>query len=112
MTRCPKIFPNHENREYIATKFFEHFLYIGSAMTGRGGAGHGLWDDGDGFYYDQLSMPDGSVLPMRIRSMVGLIPLFAVAVVDQAMLERLPGLIERMRFLHEQRSDLAALVSR
>ena len=96
----------------MATKFFEHFLYIGSAMTGRGGAGHGLWDDGDGFYYDQLSMPDGSVLPMRIRSMVGLIPLFAVAVVDQAMLERLPGLIERMRFLHEQRSDLAALVSR
>ena len=96
----------------MATKFFEHFLYIGSAMTGRGGAGHGLWDDGDGFYYDQLSMPDGSVLPMRIRSMVGLIPLFAVAVVDQTMLERLPGLIERMRFLHEQRSDLAALVSR
>jgi hypothetical protein len=96
----------------MATKFFEHFLYIARAMTGRDGAGHGLWDDGDNFYYDQLCMPDGSILPMRIRSMVGLIPLFAVAVVDRTQLDNLPGLIERMRFLREQRSDLATLVSR
>jgi hypothetical protein len=96
----------------MATKFFEHFLYIARAMTGRDGAGHGLWDDSDNFYYDQLYMPDGSILPMRIRSIVGLIPLFAVAVVDRVQLERLPGLIERMRFLREQRSDLATLVSR
>jgi hypothetical protein len=96
----------------MATKFFEHFLYIAQAMTGRNGAGRGMWDDVDNFYYDQLSMPDGSILPMRIRSMVGLIPLFAVAVVDRAQLERLPGLIERMRYIREQRSDLATQVSR
>ncbi len=96
--------------EDMAAKFFEHFLFITAAMTGASGTG--LWDDTDNFYYDQLCMPDGSISPMRIRSMVGLIPLFAVAVVEGASLERLPGLLQRMRYFHEQRSDLAQLVSR
>jgi len=98
--------------EDMATKFFEHFLYIARAMNGRALAGGGLWDDADNFYYDHLCMPDGSTLPMRVRSMVGLIPLFAVAVVDGAALRKLPGFLERMRYFHDERSDLAMLVSR
>ncbi len=98
----------------MAAKFFEHLLYIAKAMTGHlgvGGSG-GLWDETDNFYYDRLCMPDGTSFPMRARSMVGLIPLFAVTVVDGALLRRLPGFGERMRYFHEQRSDLATLISR
>jgi hypothetical protein len=96
----------------MATKYFEHFLYIARAMAGRAGEGTGLWDDDDNFYYDQLCMPDGSKFPMRTRSIVGLIPLFAVATVDGATLDKLPGLLERMRYFGEERSDLATLISR
>jgi hypothetical protein len=98
--------------EDMAAKFVEHLLYIAEAMTGRGDDSSGLWDDTDNFYYDKLCLPDGSNIPMRVRSVVGLIPLFAVAVVDGALLRKLPGFGERLRYLHEQRSDLAALVSR
>lgn len=98
--------------EDMASKFFDHFLHIASAMTGRDGKGSGLWDDTDHFYYDQLCRPDGTVQPLRIRSMIGLIPLFAVAVVEGEDLRKLPGLLERMAYLHQQRSDLAMLVSR
>jgi hypothetical protein len=96
----------------MAAKFVEHVLYIAEAMTGRRGSGIGLWDETDNFYYDKLCMPDGTSFPMRIRSMVGLIPLFAVSVVDGALLRQLPGFGERLRYFHEQRSDLAALISR
>jgi hypothetical protein len=98
--------------EDLAAKFFEHLLYIAEAMAGRGKTGTGLWDDTDHFYYDTLCMPDGTAFPMRIRSLVGLIPLFAVSVVDVALLKKLPGFGERMRYFHEQRSDLASLISR
>jgi hypothetical protein len=98
--------------EDMASKFFEHLLYIAEAMTGRGTTGSGLWDDTDNFYYDKLCMPDGSSFPMRIRSVVGLIPLFAVAVVDGALIGRLQAFGERLRYMREQRSDLAALISR
>lgn len=96
--------------EDMAAKFFEHLLYIAEAMTGRSGSG--LWDETDSFYYDKLSLPDGSSVPMRIRSMVGLIPLFAVAVVDGTMLRNLPGLGERLRYFRDERSELATLISR
>ena len=98
--------------EDMAAKFVEHLLYIAEAMTGRGAASSGLWDDADNFYYDKLYKPDGSSFTMRIRSVVGLIPLFAVAVVDGALLQKLPGFGERLHYLHERRSDLASLVSR
>ena len=98
--------------EDMAAKFVEHLLYIAEAMTGRGTSSAGLWDETDNFYYDKLCMPDGSSFPMRIRSVVGLIPLFVVAVVDGALLRKLPGFGERLQYLHEQRSDLASLVSR
>jgi hypothetical protein len=98
----------------MAAKFFEHLLYIAKAMTGRLGigGGGGLWDDTDNFYYDSLCMPNGESFPMRARSVVGLIPLFAVTVVDGALLRKLPGFGERMRYFQEQRSDLAMLISR
>ena len=69
-----------EDRVYedIATKFFEHFLYIAGAMDNIGGDGVGLWDEQDQFFYDVLRLPTGESLPLRVRSMVGLIPLFAV----------------------------------
>jgi hypothetical protein len=102
------------NRVYedIATKFFEHFLDIASAINGAEDGALGLWDNEDEFYYDHLSLPDGQNLPMKIRSMVGLIPLFAVAVLDPALLKKTPGFTERMEWYLHHRPDLAKLVSR
>jgi hypothetical protein len=98
--------------EDVATKFFEHFLYIAKAMTNMGGGGVGLWDDTDGFYYDVLCMPGGVTMPMRLRSMVGLIPLFAVEVLEGEHLQRWPGFRRRVEWLLSHRPGLAALVSR
>ena len=97
--------------EDIASKFFEHFLHIAEAMTKMGGAG-GLWDEEDKFYYDALTLPGREPIPLRIRSMVGLIPLFAVEVLVPSVLERLPGFSGRLKWFLEYRPDLAALVSR
>src|SRR5256886_12072611 len=69
----------------IASKFFEHFLYIAEAMTNIGGNRIGLWDEEDEFYYDVLHLPDGVRTPLRVRSLVGLIPLFAVEVLDASV---------------------------
>ncbi len=96
----------------IATKFFEHFLNIAAAINGVGEGALGLWDQADEFYYDQLHLPDGQNLPLKVRSMVGLIPLFAVETLEAEMLDALPEFKERMRWFLEHRPDLAALVSR
>lgn len=98
--------------EDIASKFFEHFLHIAEAMTKVGGEAHGLWDEADAFYYDALCVPGSAPLPLRIRSMVGLIPLFAVEVLDPELLQPLPGFQARLRWFLEHRPDLASLVSR
>ncbi|HEY6077394.1 MAG TPA: glucosidase [Polyangiaceae bacterium] len=98
--------------EDIASKFFEHFLHIAEAMTKIGSEDQGLWDDTDKFYYDCLCLPGTAAIPMRLRSMVGLIPLFAVEVLDSDLLESLPGFEARSRWFLEHRPDLAALVSR
>ncbi|HEX2869631.1 MAG TPA: glucosidase [Polyangiaceae bacterium] len=98
--------------EDIASKFFEHFLHIAEAMTKIGGEEQGLWDDTDKFYYDVLCVPGQAPLPLRIRSMVGLIPLFAVEVLEPELLDNLPGFDARLRWFLEHRPDLAALVSR
>ncbi len=76
----------------IATKFFEHFLGIAEAMTNIGGEdrGVGLWDDEDKFYYDELNLPDGRMVKLKVRSMVGLIPLYAVETIEPECLEALP----------------------
>ena len=101
--------------EDIATKFFEHFLYIAEAMTtmGEGGeASSGLWDEQDGFYYDMLNLPDGSRVPLRVRSLVGLIPLCAVEVLDSDLEGICPNFTARLRWMLNHRTDLAQLVSR
>jgi Glycosyl hydrolase family 63 C-terminal domain len=99
--------------EDIATKFFEHFLHIAQAMTriGGNGAGMGLWNEADEFFYDALHLPDGSMRALRIRSMVGLIPLFAVETLDPELLQRVPGFKRRLEWFLKYRPDLAALVS-
>ena len=77
--------------EDIATKFFEHFLYIAEAMNNIGGEGIGLWDEEDEFFYDVLNLPDGAIIPLKVRSMVGLIPLFAVETLEPRPAGRAAG---------------------
>ncbi|MFD2784537.1 MGH1-like glycoside hydrolase domain-containing protein [Hymenobacter rubripertinctus] len=96
----------------MAGKFFEHFLYIADAMT-RGGDGQfNLWDEEDQFYYDVLHTPDDARTMLKVRSIVGLIPLFAVEVIDEELLNSLPDFTERARWLLENRPHLAQLVAR
>ena len=95
--------------EDIASKFFEHFLYIASAMN-RGG-GLGLWDEDDGFYYDRMRLPNAVSFPLKVRSLVGLIPLFAVETIDGDVLKKLPGFRRRMEWFQDHRSDLCANIA-
>ena len=97
--------------EDIATKFFEHFLYIAKAMNNIGDQGIGLWDEEDQFFYDVLRFPDGRMMPLRVRSMVGLIPLFAVEIIEPELLDRLPDFKRRLEWFMKYRPELAALVS-
>ncbi|MBV8781429.1 MAG: glucosidase, partial [Phycisphaerae bacterium] len=94
--------------EDIASKFFEHFIAIVDAMNSMGGTG--LWDDTDGFYYDQLQH-DGTNDIMRVRSLVGMIPLIACEVLDQAVIDQLPGFKKRMDWFLKHRADLARHIS-
>lgn len=100
----------------LATKFFEHFLYIAAAMNKLGSSvddpGVSLWDDRDEFYYDVLSLPDGRSERLKIRSMVGLVPLFAVEVLSPELLRRVPEFAVRLEWFLNHRHDLAQLVSR
>lgn len=95
--------------EDIATKFFEHFLYIADAMNRLGGTG--LWDEEDGFYYDMLMFDDGSHLPMRIHSLVGLIPMLAVEIIEPEELDALPDFKKRLEWFIRHRPDLARNVA-
>jgi hypothetical protein len=97
--------------EDIATKFFEHFLSIAEAMSAMLGNDRGLWDEKDQFFYDVLCLPDRQRVRLRVRSMVGLIPLFAVETLEPEFLERLPGFRRRMEWFLMHRPDLASLVS-
>ncbi len=97
-----------QSYEDVASKFFEHFVGIVDAMNTFGGTG--LWDEQDGFYYDHLHV-DGSTVCMRTRSMVGVIPLFAVEVLESAVLDRLPGFKKRLDWFLTNRKDLARHIS-
>ncbi|MHC5053596.1 MAG: MGH1-like glycoside hydrolase domain-containing protein [Planctomycetota bacterium] len=97
--------------EDIATKFFEHFLYIAEAMTKVGGEGIGLWDEEDEFFYDVLDLPDRTVR-LKLRSMVGLAPLLAVETLEPELLAKVPVFAARLEWFLEHRPELAALVSR
>lgn len=95
----------------MASKFFEHFLYIAEAMTNVGNTALNLWDEEDEFYYDALNTPDGGHELLKVRTMVGLIPMFAVEVLDEDLLTTAPQFLDRMNWLLTNRPHLAALVS-
>ena len=90
--------------EDTASKFFEHFLYIADAMNRVGGIS--LWDEEQGFFYDAISFPDGSRKPLKVRSLVGLVPLLGVAVLEPETIEKLPGFEKRLEWFIENRPDL------
>ncbi|MEM9328528.1 MAG: glucosidase, partial [Bacteroidota bacterium] len=96
----------------MCIKFFEHFLYINGAMNGVGDAGVDLWDDEDSFYYDVVHCPEAEDTQMKVRSMVGLIPLYAVETIQPEIYEKLPEFRERLEFVLKERPLLASLVSR
>ena len=100
--------------EDVASKFWEHFLNIAHAMGGgslHGGRGHNLWDEEDGFFYDVLHLPDDSRRPMKIRSLVGLIPLLAVQTLEPDVLRQLDGFHRRLEWFVDHRPDLIASVA-
>jgi hypothetical protein len=92
--------------EDIASKFWEHFIYIAQAMNDMGKEGYSLWNDKDGFFYDVLHMPDGDRWPLRVRSMVGLIPLYAIQTLEPDLLDRMPSFRRRLEWFIENRPDL------
>ncbi|MDJ0953265.1 MAG: glucosidase [Acidimicrobiia bacterium] len=94
--------------EDLATKFFEHFLGIATAMSADD---HCLWNPTDGFFYDVIRLPDGRSIPVQLRSMVGLIPLIAVKVIDQETIDRMPEFARRMRWFLERRPHLSGNVA-
>jgi len=102
------------NKAYtgMATKFFEHFLYIAGAMASMGKNNTGLWDEEDEFFYDQVKVKDNRIVKLKVKSMVGLIPLFAVEVITKETLDNNPVFAERMNWFLRHRPDLAMLVSR
>lgn len=101
-----------ENDVYddVATKFFEHFLYIAGALNDIGGSDISLWDEEDGFFYDVLMTPERGPQPLRVRSLVGLIPMLAVETIDPELRHKLPNFTRRMRWFLHNRPDLASLV--
>lgn len=96
----------------MATKFFDHFLYIAGAITDMGQNSTGLWDEEDAFFYDQLRMSDGRVHQLRVRTLVGLIPLFAVEVLEDNLTQANSAFLERMTWFQRHRPDLYNQVSR
>ena len=102
---------NNSNYEDAASKFLEHYLYIAGAIANLRGGGLSLWDDKDGFFYDVLHTPDGVYTPLKVRSMVGLIPLFAIETLEPDLLEKFPHFKRRLEWFLNYRPELAALVS-
>ena len=93
--------------EDIASKFFEHFLYIVDAMNHLGSEGADLWNEEDGFYYDVLHLPNNDNMDLKVRSLVGLIPLFAVTTIEQKTLDKLPGFNSRVKWFANERPQLS-----
>ncbi len=92
--------------EDVASKFFEHFIHIVAAMNNLGGEGIALWDEQDGFFYDCLHFSDGSHRPVKVRSIVGLIPLFAVTILEPQNLKRAPGFTRRMQWFIDNHATI------
>ncbi|HEY6410823.1 MAG TPA: hypothetical protein VIY29_25495, partial [Ktedonobacteraceae bacterium] len=96
--------------EDMATKLFDHFMYIADALYGGGESGLGLWNDEDGFFYDKLHAPDGRQMPLKVRSLVGLMPLLAIETFQTTLVEDF--LLERMRWFEENRPYMQRLITR
>jgi len=103
-----------ENPTYqsLSTKFFEHFLYIAGAIANVNLEGINLWDEEDEFFYDVLHLPTNERIKLKVRSMVGLIPLFAVEVLDEEIFQQMPEFTARLDWFLQNRPDLANLISR
>jgi hypothetical protein len=101
-----------ENQAYedVASKFLEHFVYIARAMNNIAGRGIKLWDEADGFYYDVVHPRRGRPFPVRVRSMVGLIPLFAVETLDSELVDRLPAFKRRLQWFIEHQPEFADFI--
>jgi hypothetical protein len=97
--------------EDVASKFFEHFVWIAVAMNNIGGHGQGLWDEEDGFYYNVLHMPNGTHLPLRSRSIAGLIPLFAAETIEPEQCKRFPNFYRRMQWFLDHHPEVPNLVT-
>jgi hypothetical protein len=97
--------------EDVASKFWEHFLFIAHAINHLGEDGEAMWDEEDGFFYDVLHVPGGSQVPLKVRSMVGLIPLFAVETLEPRLIDRFPGFKRRMEWFVANRRDLTLNVA-
>lgn len=97
-----------ENKAYesLATKFFQHYIYVGAAMKKMGGRNYNLWDEEDGFFYDVLRYPDGNFEKLRVRSMVGLIPLYAVERLEKSWIDQFPEFRTSLNWFMENRHEL------
>jgi Glycosyl hydrolase family 63 C-terminal domain len=98
-----RVDPTYED---VASKFWEHFIYIADAMNKIGDGNASMWNEEDGFFYDLLHLPNGGHFPIKVRSMVGLIPLFAVETLDSEVVDRLPGFKRRLEWFLLNRPDL------
>ena len=101
-----------ENKQYegLATKFFQHYIYVGAAMKHRGGRNYSLWDEKDGFFYDVLRYPDRSFHKFRVRSLVGIIPLYAIERLEVDWIESFPEFTANLEWFTENRQDLVQRV--
>jgi Glycosyl hydrolase family 63 C-terminal domain len=104
---------SREDRVYsdIAIKFLDHFFYVANAISGSAQSGLGLWDEEDGFFYDKLSMPDGRSILLKLRSLVGLIPLLAIETFERALIDNTPELTERLKWFAKNRSYTSNLLA-
>lgn len=100
--------PSYED---MAVKFFEHFLAIAVAISGVNHNGTGLWDEEDGFFYDVLRLPDGSIFPLKVRSLVGLMPMMAVETIGQSTLTKLTDFARSMKWMLEHRPHLTGNIA-
>ena len=107
LTIALELATDNEVYEDVASKFFEHFLYIVDAMNHIGTEGSHLWNEEEGFYYDVLHLPNGENVDLKVRSLVGLIPLFAVTTIDKETLEQLPGFRKRVEWFIHNRPQLS-----
>ncbi|NGX37480.1 MAG: hypothetical protein K1000chlam2_00636 [Chlamydiae bacterium] len=95
----------------MATKFFEHFLRIAAAMSSCGGGEHSLWNEEDGFFYDVLHLPDDSIAPLKVRSLVGLVPMLGVETLQPELLEKMPDFKRRMDWFISKRPDVSCNIA-